>query len=172
MRLIYLILCHTIILNVLVAQTFRLDSATSTANWTGYGEIGNFQQSGSINFSMGKIEIERDNLKSGEIDLDMSSIYHEDKNLRKHLLAKDFFAVKKYPKATFKLTKWDRGIAYGILIMKGITKEITVPLTVHAAGDKIHLEGTAIIDRTQFGIKYNSSTYFQDLGNYAKMTLT
>jgi polyisoprenoid-binding protein YceI len=32
---------------------------------------------------------------------------------------------------------------------------------------QLRVTGTATLDRTQFGINYNSSSFFQNLGNYA-----
>ena len=149
------------------AQNYQLDIKTSTANWKGYGEIGNFSQSGSILFKPGSILLDGETLVNGEIEINMLSISCEDKKLAKHLKAKDFFDVKKHQTASFILSKIENDVIYGTLTMKGISQEINFPIIFENKLDRITMIGKVVIDRTKFNIKYNSSTYFQDLGSYA-----
>ena len=42
------------------------------------------------------------------------------------------------------------------------------PVTVAVVpGGGLRLRGTATLDRTQFGINYNSTAFFRNLGSYA-----
>ena len=45
---------------------------------------------------------------------------------------------------------------------------MAVAVTVAAVpGGDLRLTGTATLDRTEFGINYNSTAHFQNLGSYA-----
>ena len=50
----------------------------------------------------------------------------------------------------------------------GQTQPVAFPVTVAVVpGGGLLLRGTATLDRTQFGINYNSTTFFQNFGSYA-----
>ncbi len=147
------------------SQTFKLSTSNSKAKWTGYSEVGGYEQSGSINLNSGELTIDNDKITSARLSFDTKSISHTDKKLEKHLKAKDFFYVKKYPESIFILKKLKDGKAFGELTMRGKTNPITIPIKIE--NEKIRIIGNVVIDRTKFEIKYNSSSYFQDLGSYA-----
>jgi len=76
--------------------------------------------------------------------------------------------VAHFPEAVFELTRVVNGQAQGRLTLKGQTRPVLVPVSITALGaDSLLLRGTARLDRTQFGINYNSSSFFQNLGSYA-----
>lgn len=139
----------------------------STINWTGYGEIGNFKQTGTIRNASGELTIMEDSIYQGEIVIDLRTINHSDKQLKKHLLAKDFFNVKKYPTARFVLNTKKGCQLCGQLTIKDQTNQECFSIQIKEKENKLTVEGRLTIDRTKYGIKYNSSSYFQDLGNYA-----
>ena len=105
--------------------------------------------------------------------MDMTSINTTDlegdyKNkLDGHLKADDFFGVKNHQKATLvftSVTKNETNYAVvGDLTIKGITNKITFDLTVS--------DNTATttfqVDRTKFGIKYGSASFFDGLKDKA-----
>ncbi|MEL6124555.1 MAG: YceI family protein, partial [Bacteroidota bacterium] len=145
----------------------QMDAAASEMTWTGYGEIGNFVQTGAVTFTSGQVICDGDSISGGNMVIDMTSIDHENGQLRKHLRAKDFFHTKKYPKATFVLASSSTDRLYGRLTIKGETHPVVIPISVQADHEQLVITGTATIDRTKYGIKYNSSRFFQNLGNYA-----
>ena len=53
----------------------------------------------------------------------------------------------------------------GALTIKGITKEILIHSYIDF--DKNTSKGELILDRTMWGIKYGSSSFFDDLGDRA-----
>jgi polyisoprenoid-binding protein YceI len=69
--------------------------------------------------------------------------------------------------AVFVLREVVDGQATGELTLKGITKPVRFPLTITTQPEGLRIKGTATIDRTQFGVNYNSSSFFQNLGSYA-----
>jgi len=79
MKFIYIIIILLLVIITLQAQKYRLDLKNSAANWTGYGEIGNFSQTGSIPFNEGKVILSKGALISGELEINMLSISSTDK---------------------------------------------------------------------------------------------
>jgi polyisoprenoid-binding protein YceI len=148
--------------------TYRLDPATSTLTWTGHAETGTWAPQGTIRLREGSVAAEGQTVRAARVVVEMASIAHEQAQLAEHLRAADFFHAEKFPTATFDLTEFKAGRARGTLTLKGITKLVAFPVTVAPApGGGLRLEGTATLDRTQFGINYNSTTFFQNLGSYA-----
>jgi polyisoprenoid-binding protein YceI len=86
----------------------------------------------------------------------------------KHLRAADFFDVEKYPEITFKSTKIqktgkDTYDVTGDFTMRGVTKQITLPVTYLGAvkdpwgNQKAGFETTATLNRKDFGINWNAA---------------
>ncbi len=99
--------------------------------------------------------------------IDVKSIDTDNEDRDKHLHSADFFDIEKYPKITFKSksmkkTGKNQFKLTGDYTMHGVTKEITLdvkyggtvkdPYGNIKAGFKI----TGIINRADFGLKYNS----------------
>ncbi len=148
-------------------QEFVLTPANTKVSWTGYGELGGFKQEGSIKIKSGTLLIEKDVITSAEIIIDMKTIEHADPSLSDHLSKKDFFWSKKYPTARLESTSIDNEMVSGNLSIRGVTQLIQFPYEKVKMGKNIIIKGKITIDRTLYEIKYNSSSYFQDLGNYA-----
>jgi len=148
-------------------QSFQLNPKNSKLTWIGYAEVGGFKQEGTINVKAGSLTFENEKIKSAKVVIDMNTINHADKNLSKHLCKKDFFWSKKYPIAELILLSIEESKVTANLTIKGITHAITFPIQLEKNGAQIMIKGELTIDRTIYGIKYNSSSYFQDLGNYA-----
>lgn len=102
-----------------------------------------------------------------DFSIDVKSINTNDENRDGHLQSADFFDAAKYPKITFKsksMTEAGKNQykLTGDLTMHGATKTVTFdvkyggtvtdPYGNVKAGFKI----TGVIDRTDFGLKYNS----------------
>lgn len=149
------------------AQQYKLNPKKSKVEWIGYGEIGDFKQQGTIDVKEGSITLEDKTIKSAKLVIDMKSISHPDKSLSKHLAKKDFFWSKKYPTAQLDIVAIENDTVTADLTIRGITKPINFPMQLEQEGTSIIAKGTMTIDRTIYDIKYNSSSYFQDLGNYA-----
>lgn len=149
------------------AQDFKLVAKQSKINWKGYGEVGGFSQEGSIKAKGGDLKIVEGKLINAALSIDMKTIDSKDKQVSKHLKNKDFFYVKKHPESTLEMIAFDNGVLKANLSIRGISKTIECPVNLSKKNGKIQVKGKVTIDRTQFDIKYNSSTYFQDLGNYA-----
>ncbi|MBO9730840.1 MAG: YceI family protein [Chitinophaga sp.] len=159
------------------ATVFQVDAKESKLNWTGKKVTG--QHQGTINVADGKLEVDNNVLKGGTFSLDTRSILVTDikdeggnAKLLGHLKSEDFFAVEKFPTATFATTNVTSkgGGNYevtGNLTIKGITNPVTFPATVIVAGNKLTAKAAIKVDRTKYNIKYGSKSFFEGIGDKA-----
>lgn len=158
-------------------DTYTVDKSASTIKWVGRKVTG--EHSGTINISSGKLIWNGQALKGGSFEVDMTSLANTDltdaeynQKLVGHLKSDDFFATEKYPKASFVITKVketgkNQSQVTGDLTIKGVTKQVSFPATVQVKGNDLVASGKILVDRTQFGIKYGSGSFFDNLGDKA-----
>ncbi|MBJ6110247.1 YceI family protein [Hymenobacter sp. BT523] len=147
------------------STAYRLDPGTLT--WTGHAEAGSWAPQGTVRVREGRVEADGHAVRAARVVVDMTTITHEQAQLAEHLRGPDFFDAARFPTAVFELTSFKEGRASGTLTLKGITKPVAFPVTVEPAPGGLRLRGTATLDRTQFGVNYNSTSFFQNLGSYA-----
>ncbi len=143
----------------------------STINWKGYKVTG--EHFGTINLKEGVLNFDNNKLTGGNVVIDMNSIKVTDMEgeyatkLENHLKADDFFGVEKFPAATLKFTKVSGHDAHyhvtADLTIKGITAPINFEMHVEANSAKAKIK----IDRTKYGIKYGSASFFDNLKDRA-----
>jgi polyisoprenoid-binding protein YceI len=151
-----------------IAQSvFKGNIEKSKFSWTGFASVGNYAPTGTIKLSSGSLNFDGLNTSKAVFELDMKTISHENKDLQNHLKNEDFFDVEKYPKATFILEKITNNQAVGLLKIKDIQKKITFPITIKKLEKELQIQAIISINRTDFGIKYNSTSFFSNLGDYA-----
>ncbi len=154
---------------------FNADTETSLLNWKGFKPTG--EHFGTLKVKSGFFTIS-DKQISGEFEIDMTSIVNLDMEadskyntkLVNHLKSEDFFSVEKFPIASFKISnsevKGDKTLLTGDLSIKGITHEISFLATVHQEGEKLQVKSeTFKIDRSKWDVKYQSKSFFSDLGD-------
>jgi polyisoprenoid-binding protein YceI len=160
----------TITLSV-TAQQKKINAATSTVAWVGKKVTG--QHSGTINIKDGALVFVKKKLKGGKITVDMSSINTTDlkagqgkEDLDGHLKADDFFGTTKYPtaKIDFKLIA-DNGDGRYTVTADMTIKEVTSPVKFDIIVKGKTATANLKIDRTKYGIKYGSGTFFENLGD-------
>jgi polyisoprenoid-binding protein YceI len=155
---------------------FTVDVAKSTFKWTGKKVAGSHW--GYVKFSDGALQIEKGILKGGSFNVDMATIDCQDtqgewgQKLVGHLKADDFFGTDKFPKSTLVIkTATSKGAnQYDViadLTIKGISQEIAFPATVTIDGVTANATANFSVNRTQYGIKYGSGNFFQNLGDKA-----
>ena len=95
----------------------------------------------------------------------VSSVDVKDENLAAHLQSPDFFDAERHP--TLRFTADDMRLdgeavtADGELTVKGVTKPVTVtgtisgPLADAYGGERIGLNLSTVVDRTDFGLNWN-----------------
>jgi polyisoprenoid-binding protein YceI len=146
---------------------FKANLNKSKFTWTGYASVGNYAPTGTIQLSSGRLNFDGKTLSKGIFEFDMKTISHENKDLMNHLKNEDFFEVEKYPKATFVLEKIKNNQATGLLKIKDVQKRISFPVTIKESEKEIQIQADMNVNRTDFGIKYNSENFFSNLGDYA-----
>ena len=99
--------------------------------------------------------------------VDVNSVNTDNAKRDEHLRGADFFETEKYPKMTFVSTSVQKTgdnkyNLKGKLTLHGVTKEITLAMTYGGTtkdpwgNTKAGLKVTGVINRTDFGLKYNS----------------
>lgn len=164
-------------LNAKPAPTpYKLDATKSTFKWTGKKVTGSHW--GYVKFSDGTLNLEKGALVGGSFNVDMASIDCQDlqgggaQKLVGHLKSDDFFGVDKFNKATLTIkTATAKGNnQYDVvadLTIKGVTNEVTFPATVTATGTVVTANASFTVNRTKFGIRYGSGSFFDNLGDKA-----
>ncbi|SNC74638.1 Polyisoprenoid-binding protein YceI [Hymenobacter gelipurpurascens] len=150
------------------ATTYQVNPEASRLAWTGYAEVGTYAPTGTVQLRQGTFGYDGNRLRNGRFEIDMRTIAQEQAQLAEHLRGPDFFDVEHYPTAVFVLIESKNGQALGQFTLKVTTRPVRFPLTItRLPNGQLRIQGTATLDRTQFGVNYNSSSFFQNLGNYA-----
>jgi len=142
--------------------------------WKGYKPTGT--HTGTINVKSSDFKFEGDQLIGGTVVLDMTSIKNRDlqdagdkSDLENHLKSTDFFDVAMFPTAKFEIVnvKSDKENQFNIegnLTIKDITKKINFTASKIQKDGKNYLKSAIIkVDRTDFGVKYKSKKFFDNL---------
>lgn len=163
-----------IVLLGLFLQSFtvsdNLKVKKSSIKWKGEKVVGSHE--GTIKLKSANLIFDDKKLKGGKFVMDMSSIVCTDlsgeykSNLEGHLKSDDFFGVQKYPTSILEILKVTETKAgqYKInakLSIKGVSK----PISFTATQKKNIFNAVINIDRTEFGIKYGSGSFFDSLGD-------
>ncbi len=147
----------------------------SLIKWEGKKVTG--QHVGTIQLKGGRLEMDNGKfLTGGIITMDMTTISNTDLlskskiKLENHLKSDDFFGIEKYPTSTFVISKTvPQGVnsykIIGNMTIKGITKEIQFMAIVMKEGDGVRVTADITIDRSQFNVRYGSSSFIDNLGD-------
>jgi polyisoprenoid-binding protein YceI len=175
MKTINFVIASMILLsgNVLFAQKLEVNTKASSVEWMGK-KIGS-QHVGNILLKSGYFELQDDKIVAGNFVVDMTTITNTDlendsynQKLVGHLKSDDFFGVEKYPTAHFEVTQsseFNTGIATisGDITIKGKTESISFEVT---RAEK-EFSATVEIDRAKFDVRYDSNSFFDNLGDKA-----
>lgn len=159
------------------AQKFSADTQKSTVKWIGEKVTG--EHFGNIDLKSGDLTVENGKISSAAIVMDMTSINVKDlegeyaDKLQGHLKSPDFFNVADFNTSTFALTDFKEKKSAngnyeitGTLTIKGITHSISFPAQVDITGNQVVAKADLTFDRTKYEIRYNSGSFFDDLGDY------
>ncbi|MBT6808684.1 MAG: YceI family protein [Flavobacteriales bacterium] len=153
----------------------KANTKASSLKWTGSKVTSSHE--GTIKLKSGELTINEGKLVGGEFIIDMTSIETTDMEavdnakLDKHLKANDFFGVEKHPTSLIKITEvtYVSESKYKViadLTIKNITHSVSFDAEVKINNNSYLAIATIVFDRTKYDIKYNSGSYFDDLGNY------
>lgn len=158
-------------------EKYSIDTAESVVTWEGsmvfdFGK----EHIGYVHLSKGDLMIDKGKLVGGEVEIDMNTIEFKDKEDKnppiKHLKSPDYFDVEKFPTSTFVITKVDSVIRDNIKItgdlsIKGVTNAVTFPAQIEVKDGIVNANGKIVIDRTQWGIRYKSGKFYDNLADQA-----
>jgi polyisoprenoid-binding protein YceI len=160
-------------------QKYTIDTKETVLTWKG-SMVFDFDKGdvGYVYISKGELMIEKDSLVGGTAEIDMNTIEYGDKENKntpvKHLKSPDFFDVEKFPISTFAITKIEsvnvrsKTIKVtGNLTIKGITNPVTIPADIESKDGVARANGKVVIDRTQWGIRYRSGKFYDNLADQA-----
>jgi polyisoprenoid-binding protein YceI len=148
-----------------------VDIEKSKVNWKGYKVTG--QHEGTINIKSGTLSFDGKTLTGGKFVIDMTSINTTDLKgeykgkLDGHLKSADFFGIEKFPTASLEFINVSgKDGSYkikGNLTIKETTKSVEFSMSIKDNTATANLE----IDRTEYDIKYGSSSFFDGLKDKA-----
>lgn len=144
----------------------------SQIEWKGKAAFNAYALSGTLELEKATLFYQDETLSQATILIDMGSIQSENDRLVQHLKSKDFFEVKRYRLAQFTLDapipmKVGATEVQGQLQIKAVSHPIRFPIELVQVGEKWEMTGKMIIDRTKYGITFNSPTYFEKLKEQA-----
>ena len=167
-------LALVVVLSTLSAtgQTIKIDVSKSSINWLAKKVTG--QHNGTINIKDGALVFKKGKLKGGIFTVDMTSLTATDLTgkylgeLNVHLKSEDFFGVEKFPTSTLVFKKIgakakDIYTVTADLTIKGIKKPVIFDISVNGNTATT----TFNVDRTKYGIRYNSKSFFESIGDKA-----
>jgi len=163
-----MLLMTAFVASTMFGQTaYEIDSAHSSAQFSvRHLMVSNVR--GEFGKLTGTFSYDPKNLSASSVEatIDANTINTREAKRDAHLKSPDFFDTAKYPTLSFKSGKvWNANgkiQLQGDLTMHGVTKEVIFTLEPPAEGKdprgnvRIGAEATAKINRTDWGLKYNS----------------
>ena len=157
----------------IASEKYKVKENTKVS-WLGKKVTG--EHFGEISLKSGTLVMENGQLQGGNFTMDMTSIVCKDMEgeyadkLVGHLKSDDFFGVSKFNTAQLKInsvstTSDGKSKVMADLTIKGITNKVEFPVSISINNGIVGAKGEIIIDRTKYGIKYGSGSFFDDLGD-------
>lgn len=155
-------------------RKLAVDTNVSVIEWQGSKVIGGAHH-GTINVREGEIKMNDRDLVGGKIVVDMNSLVNLDltsaeynQQLVGHLKSADFFDVMHFPSASLEVKKatLQRNGEYKVvadLTIKDVTHSVEFVAKLDSAEKNV--EVALEIDRTEWGLRYGSGKFFQNLGD-------
>ncbi len=110
----------------------------------------------------GEIRLEDGRIESaaGRLVIEVASIDTGIRMRDDHLRGDDFFDAERHPRATFVTSTvrvvGDRVTVSGNLTIRGVTRPVSVPVTVTRAEGALRVVGDLTLNRREFGVAYQS----------------
>ena len=161
---------------------YKLQPQLSTLGWEGKAVTHGHE--GTMNFSSGELLVKGSTIVGGTVIVDMKTLKATDiKDAEQHgkfvghMSSDDFFGAEKFPTSTFKIVSVtpikgaakdaDNATIAGDMTIKGVTQRISFPAKVGVKDGVAAATGKVTIDRTKFGLKYGSKSFFDSIGDKA-----
>ena len=164
------------------ATAYKLQPQLSTLGWE--GKAVTHGHNGTMQFSSGELLVNNGTIAGGLVTVDMKTMKATDITDAEsqgkfvgHMSGDDFFAAEKFPTATFKIVSVtpikgagkdaNNATVAGDMTIKGVTNRISFPAKVGVKDGVAAASGKVTIDRTKYGLKYGSKSFFDSLGDKA-----
>jgi polyisoprenoid-binding protein YceI len=140
--------------------TFALDPGGSDLAFYATSRLMNAQ--GRFHRFQGRVSLDRDDLTTARVTFSVETASLDTANRLRddHLRSEDFFAVARFPTATFESDRVERspgGLAVaGRLTIRGVTQAVSIPVQVDVTDQTLRAKGEFELQRTSFGIAYQS----------------
>jgi polyisoprenoid-binding protein YceI len=158
-------------------QKYIIDTKESVITWKGAMLLAAEEHVGYVHISKGELLIEKDQLVGGTVEIGMNTIEYKDKTNKNtpvnHLKSPDYFDVEKFPISTITITRVASVVSgktikvTGNLTIKGVTHPVTFPAEMEVKDGVVKANGQVIIDRTDWGIRYRSGKFYDNLADQA-----
>lgn len=162
-------------------NAMKINVEKSTIQWSAKKIIGEANHRGTIEIKNGSLLSDSDSIIEGIFVIDMDTIENTDiqnQSMREkfvsHLKSADFFDVEKFPETTLFITDIaEKADSTGVqkitgdLTIKNITNQITFPAKISPTNSTTIIDATFSINRTDWDIKFGSSSFFDNLGDQA-----
>lgn len=160
-----------------MAGIHEIDVEKSYVKWVGTKVTG--AHNGEVSIESGHFVFDGNDFVGGEVVMDMTSITVEDiknpgtnEKLVGHLESDDFFGVKNHPMAKLSIEEVsalgdDSYDLVGEITIKGKTKEISFNAVINMKEEGPVGVAKVKVNRTDFGIRYGSGSFFENLGDKA-----
>lgn len=151
-----------------------IDLENSKLFWSAERIVGG-SHTGTVAIKEGSLELHDNGIPSGgKITFDMTGIT-ESKNSEAflgHISSDDFFSVETFPTAMVEITNLEAAggenfNATANLTIKDSTNEIEFPVKIVEADGVFKVTADIEIDRTQWGITFDSASVFKQIGDKA-----
>lgn len=162
-------------------EKYLVQTEKSTVHWRGTKPSG--EHVGTVGITKGELTLTEGEVTGGMFVIDLNSIVNTDQEgewnakLVGHLKSEDFFHTSEFPEATFEIVSVDEykgeeaseGVSpshsiTGNLTMRGETKSITFPASVHMHDGSVHAQSNEFsIDRTLWGVNFKSKSVFAEI---------
>lgn len=155
--------------SVQAAEPLKADLEKSKITFVGSKPDGTKHEGGFKKFEVdAKADFEDPSQSSIRIEIQTKSLWSDDKKLTQHLMAPDFFDVRKYPKAVFESTKIEpkgesEAVITGKLKMLDKTEELQIPVQVSVSEESVKLSAKFKLDRTKWGMTYGKGKIHDDV---------
>jgi polyisoprenoid-binding protein YceI len=146
------------------ADTYNIDPNHSTVGFAVNHMVINTVH-GKFDEFTGSVTLDNNALQAGTATIQPKSINTGIERRDNHLKSPDFFDAAKYPTITFQSKraekKGDETILAGDFTMHGVTKEISLPVTIKGpikdpwGNTRIGIEAKTKLSRKDYGLKYN-----------------
>ncbi len=158
--------------------TYTVDTSKSYITWRGEFVTGNGHD-GKVMLKDGSATVANADVVSGNFAIDLNTIVDNDntEKLITHLKGADFFDVATYPTANFELKSFElsnqsssanRYIVSGNLTLKDKTMPVSFIADIANSGENtMVITGNFAINRADWEMKYNSTSFFSGLGDKA-----